>query len=91
MGEEFEEEQMLVYVQLNRSAVHLQRTQHFNQLHVLAQSLQARPALCDPMDHSLPGPSVHGMPYLPPGGSFPLNYTLIKNLKTIFFNIYNYR
>ena len=50
MGEEFEEEQMLVYVQLNRSAVHLQRTQHFNQLHVLAQSLQARPALCDPMD-----------------------------------------
>ena len=27
-----------------------------------AQSLQSCPALCDPMDHGLPGSSVHGIP-----------------------------
>ena len=29
--------------------------------HMHAKSLQSCPALCDPMDHSLPGSSVHGI------------------------------
>ena len=29
--------------------------------YVLAKSLQSRPTLCDPVDHSLPGSSVHGI------------------------------
>ena len=28
---------------------------------VRAKSLQSCPTLCDPMDYSLPGPSVHGI------------------------------
>ena len=27
----------------------------------VGESLQARPTLCNPMDHSLPGSSVHGI------------------------------
>ena len=30
--------------------------------HMHAMSLQSCPALCDPMDHSLPGSYVHGIP-----------------------------
>ena len=39
-------------------------TPKFSMLHeecVCAKSLQSRPTLCDPMDHSLPGSSVHGI------------------------------
>ena len=30
-------------------------------VHVRAKSLQSWPTLCDPMDHSPPGSSVHGI------------------------------
>ena len=32
-----------------------------NWLHIHAKSLQLCPTLCDPVDHSLPGSSVHGI------------------------------
>ena len=52
------------------------------QLHVLhAKSLQSCPTLCNPVDHSLPGSSVHGISQVIPGvgchglfqGIFPTN------------------
>ena len=42
----------------------LMTTPKFSRLYeecVRAKSLQSRPTLCDPMDHSLPGSSVHGI------------------------------
>ena len=34
---------------------------HLHVLAAAAKSLQSCPTLCDPMDHSLPGSSIHGI------------------------------
>ena len=67
MGGEFGGEWMHVYVWLNPFAVHLKLSQHCSlaipqhKICMCAKSLQSCPALCNPVECSLPGSSVHGI------------------------------
>ena len=67
MGGEFGGEWMRVYVWLNPFALHLEPSQHGSlatpqyKICVCAKSLQSCPTLCNPMECSLPGSSVHGI------------------------------
>ena len=46
--------------QKNLSQLEEQEKCHEKELCILAKSLESCPTLCNPMDYSLPGPSVHG-------------------------------
>ena len=60
MGGEFGGEWIPVYVWLSPFAVHVKPSQHcFVTMYVLVA--QSYPTLCNPMDCSLPGSSVHGI------------------------------
>ena len=60
MGARFWGEWIPVYVWLSPFAVHVKQSQHcFVTMYVLVA--QSYPTLCNPMDCSLPGSSVHGI------------------------------
>ena len=67
MRGEFGGEWMRVYIWLNPFALHLELSQHGSlatpryKICVCAKSLQSCPTLCNPMECSLPGSSVHGI------------------------------
>ena len=47
---------------LKQLSTHIHAQIMYNVLHVLCLVTQSCPTLCDPMDCSLPGSSVHGIP-----------------------------
>ena len=61
MGGEFGREWIHIYVQLSPSTVHLKLLQLCVHLCVCEKVIQLCLTLCDPMDCSLPGSSVHGI------------------------------